>query len=84
VHVVVSEPSKPQLVYVAAHCDAPINMLRTSTLLSCLSVQPVMLPLNAIAPKNISSMLVTCPTFQLGISWLNLSACLNMFFMLVT
>jgi len=73
VHVVVSEASKPQLVYVASHLDAPENI----TELYSLDVQPVMSWLNKTASLNIPFMVFAEPRFQSRILPLNAVAPLN-------
>jgi hypothetical protein len=64
VHTLLSELSKPQLVYVLSHCGARVNISDTSTPWSSPKVQPVMLRLKERASSNMLTMDVTDLTFQ--------------------
>mmetsp|Transcript_36475 Transcript_36475/g.90927 ORF Transcript_36475/g.90927 Transcript_36475/m.90927 type:complete len:210 (-) Transcript_36475:987-1616(-) len=64
VHELLSELSKPHLVYVLSHCCARVNIPDTSTSLSFLKVQPVMLRSKDRASSNMFTMRVTDLTFQ--------------------
>jgi hypothetical protein len=64
VHTLLSESSKPQLVYALSHCGARVNISDTATSWSGLKVQPVMLRLKERALSNMLTMNVTDSTFQ--------------------